>query len=197
MADPIGFYNSDYTGKAIDAAVKQTADNKTDIENIKKNKLDKPSGLDTAYKIVTTNNSSTGTLGYTHESTGSTVMQRDANGRAQVVAGTSGNEIVNFAQLQAAIKSTYRHVIQLSKEDNQHLIDAVLVVYSSNPTKVNSLETLKALLGNTFIYPVNGTVNYAGDGRYATTYMKQDYLYTMKDFISLTGITFTDTFTEI
>ena len=100
-------------------------------------------------------------------------------------------------ELQAAIKSTYRHVIQLSKEDNQHFIDAVLVVYSSNSTEVNSLETLKALLGNTFIYPVNGTVNYAGDGLYATTYMKQDYLYTMKDFISFTGITFTDTFTEI
>lgn len=188
MADPIGSYNSDYTGGEIDEAVKQI-----------KNKTDAP--------------------------TGSTIMQRDVNGRAQVEDGTSGKEIVNFDQLQAAIKSTtnninhlngivaqqntalnelqtaikstYRHVIQLSKEDNQHLINAVLVVYSSNSTEVNSLETLKALLGNTFIYPVNGTVNYAGDGRYATTYMKQDYLYTMKDFISLTGITFTDTFTEI
>ena len=101
MADPIGFYNSHYTGGEIDEAVKQTADNKTDIENIKKNKLDKPSGLDTAYKIVTTNNSSSGTLSYTDAPTGFAVMQRDANGRAQVEAGTSGKEIVNFDQLQA------------------------------------------------------------------------------------------------
>lgn len=90
MADPIGFYNSHYTGGEIDAAVGQ-------IEN----KLDKPSGLDTAYKIVITNNSSTETLDYTDAPTGSTVMQRDVNGRAQVEAGTSGKEIVNFDQLQA------------------------------------------------------------------------------------------------
>ena len=64
MADPIGFYNSNYTGGEIDEAVKQI-----------KNKTDEP--------------------------TGSTVMQRDANGRAQVEAGTSGKEIVNFEQLQA------------------------------------------------------------------------------------------------
>ena len=64
MADPIGSYNSHYTGEDIDKAVEQI-----------KNKTDAP--------------------------TGSTIMQRDANGRAQVVAGTSGKEIVNFEQLQA------------------------------------------------------------------------------------------------
>ena len=52
------------------------------------NKLDKPSGLDTVYKIVITNNSSTGTLDYTDAPPGSTVMQRVANGRAHFVAGT-------------------------------------------------------------------------------------------------------------
>lgn len=78
MADPIGFYNSHYTGGEIDEAVKQI-----------KNKTDAP--------------------------TGSTIMQRDANGRAQIEEGTTGKEIVNFDQLQAAIKSTYKHTVIIQR----------------------------------------------------------------------------------
>lgn len=150
MADPIGFYNSHYTGGEIDAAVGQ-------IEN----KLDKPSGLDTAYKIVTTNNSSTGTLGYTHESTGSTVMQRDANGRAQVVAGTSGKEIVNFEQLQEAIKPTYRHTLYILKNDDVSIIEGqvYLTIYSTNNLKITNLTDLQTVLGNTFIHAAVGYMN--------------------------------------
>lgn len=154
MADPIGFYNSHYTGGEIDAAVGQ-------IEN----KLDKPDGLDTAYKIVTTNNTSTGTLGYTHESTGSTVMQRDANGRAQVVAGTSGKEIVNFDQLQAAIKSTYKHTIIVQRNDGSMGWNgmAYFVAYSTNNLNINSVANLKTVLGNNFIQPCNGYMKEAAD----------------------------------
>lgn len=191
MADPIGFYNSHYTGGEIDAAVGQI-----------KNKLDKPSGLDTAYKIVTTNNSSTGTLGYTHESTGSTVMQRDANGRAQVVAGTTGKEIVNFEQLQAAIKTTYRHTISIRKNDDVSLIEGhvYLTIYSTNNLNITTLAKLQTVLGNTFVNAASGYMNdmpantiithitqdrifgWGASGLYDTTY---------------TGCTFTDTVTPI
>lgn len=178
MVDPIGFYNSHYTGGEIDAAVGQ-------IEN----KLDKPSGLDTAYKIVTTNNSSTGTLGYTHESTGSTVMQRDANGRAQVEAGTSGKEIVNFAQLQAAIKPTYRHVIQITKHTDG-IGEINLVVYSSNNLKVASLTDLKTLLGDTFKYPAVGFIAGGGD------YNSYPVLYITETFITYAKPTANNFYTE-
>lgn len=154
MADPIGFYNSNYTGGEIDAAVGQ-------IEN----KLDKPSGLDTAYKIVTTNNSSTGTLDYTDAPTGSTIMQRDANGRAQVVAGTSGNEIVNFAQLQAAIKTTFKHTVIAQRADGSTGWNgmAYFVAYSTNNLNINSVANLKTVLGSNFIQPCNGYMKEAND----------------------------------
>lgn len=174
MADPIGFYNSHYTGGEIDAAVKQTKQNEDDIKAIKIDIAANQNEISSLKENLETNTNNINHL----------------NG---IVA--QQNTALN--ELQAAIKPTYRHVIQLSKEDNQHLINAVLVVYSSNSTEVNSLENLKALLGNTFKYPVNGTAHYAGDKEYATIYMNKDNLYTMNGFISLTGITFTDTFTEI
>lgn len=153
MADPIGFYNSHYTGGEIDAAVGQ-------IEN----KLDKPSGLDTAYKIVTTNNSSTGTLDYTDVPTGSTVMQRDANGRAQVEDGTSGKEIVNFAQLQAAIK-TYKHTVIAQRNDGSMGWNgmAYFVAYSTSNLNINSVDNLKTVLGSSFIQPCNGYMKETAD----------------------------------
>lgn len=153
MADPIGFYNSHYTGGEIDEAVGQ-------IEK----KLDKPSGLDTAYKIVTTNNSSTGILTYTDAPTGFTVMQRDANGRAQVEAGTSGKEIVNFDQLQAAIK-TYKHTVIAQRNDGSMGWNGIayFVAYSTNDLNINSVDNLKTVLGNNFIQPCNGYMKEASD----------------------------------
>lgn len=140
MADIIpkgSFYNSNYTGGAIDEAVAQTKANQTDIEGIKtaiNNKLDKPSDLDTAYKIVTVNNSSTGTLGYTNASTPSTVMQRDADGRAQVTDGISGKDIVNFDQLQAAKR--YKHIFKAYNEGKTR--QATGYVINNSPTKLTS-----------------------------------------------------------
>ena len=195
MDDPIGFYNSNYTGGEIDAAVGQAEQNKKDIEAVKtdiaanqneisslkenletntnnisnlngivaqqstalnNNKLDKPSGLDTVYKIVITNNSSTGTIGYTNAPTGSTVMQRDANGRAQVVAGTSGKEIVNFDQLQAAIKPTYRHTLSILRSDSVSIIEVNLTIYSTNNLNITTLTDLKTVLGDTFKHAASG-----------------------------------------
>lgn len=161
MADPIGFYNSHYTGKDIDKAVEQTKENQKAINN----KLDKPSGLDTVYKIVTTNDSSTGTLSYTDAPTGYTVMQRDANGRAQVEAGTSGKEIVNFAQLQAAIKPTYKHTVIAQRADGSMGWNgmAYFVAYSTNDLNINSVANLKTVLGSNFIQPCNGYMKEASD----------------------------------
>lgn len=150
MADPIGFYNSKYTGEDIDAAVGQ-------IEN----KTDAP--------------------------TGSTIMQRDTNGRAQIEAGTSGKEIVNFAQFQAAIESTtnninhlngivaqqsttlnelqaaikpiFRHHLKITAQyEHGFYIDFI----SSSDTRITSLEALLGLsstIGE--IVPAYGT---AGEG---------------------------------
>ena len=202
MADPIGSYNSDYTGEEIDAAVGQTEQNKKDIETVKRdivanqneisslkenletntnnisnlngivaqqstalnNKLDKPSGLDTVYKIVTTNNSSTGTLDYTDAPTGSTVMQRDANGRAQVVAGTSGKEIVNFEQLQAAIR-IYKHTVIAKRNDGSMGWNgmAYFVAYSTSEANINSVIYLNIVLGSGFIQPCSGYMKKASD----------------------------------
>lgn len=124
MADPIGFYNSNYTGKEIDDAVEQI-----------KNKTNAP--------------------------TGSTIMQRDANGRAQVEDGTSGKEIVNFKQLQEAIKSTYRHTISIRKNDDVDLIEGhvYLTIYSTNKLRITTLTDLKTVLGNTFIHAAVGYMN--------------------------------------
>lgn len=195
MADPISFYNSNYTGKEIDDAVKQTA-----------NKLDKPTGLDTIYKIVTTNDSSTGTLGYTHESTGSTVMQRDTNGRAQVEAGTSGKEIVNFAQLQAAIKPTYKHVIHIQRDAGSTGSGVCyIVVYSSNNIQVGSLTDLKTLLGDTFTFPASGWMGFADYIPYPVLWVSETNITIAKATdtptyttnIPMTNVTFTDTVTTI
>lgn len=243
MADPIGFYNSGYTGEAIDAAVGRTEQNKKDIEVIRidiaanqneisslkenletntnnisnlngivaqqstvlNNKLDKPSGLDTVYKIVTTNNSSTGTLGYTHESTGSTVMQRDANGRAQVEAGTSGKEIVNFAQLQAAIKPTYKHVIRIQRTGGLTGIGfCYVVVYSSNNLPVDSLTDLKTLLGDIFTFPASGYMTFADFTPYPVLWISETNITIAKATdttvitnIPMTNVSFSDTVTPI
>lgn len=194
MADPIGFYNSHYTGGEIDAAVGQ-------IEN----KLDKPSGLDTAYRIVTTNNSSTGILAYTNVPTGSTVMQRDTNGRAQIEAGTSGKEIVNFDQLQAAIKTTYRHHLKITAQyEPGFYIDFT----SSSDTQITSLEALLALsstLGETV--PAYGTAGQGSDRivvNYATltstgglTGMSTFPKITTIKWTNFTSIVITDTVKEI
>lgn len=128
MADPIGFYNSDYTGGEIDEAVKQI-----------KNKTDAP--------------------------TGSTIMQRDANGRAQVIAGTSGNEIVNFDQLQKAIKPIFKHTVIAQRADGSMGWNgmAYFVVYSTNNLSINSVANLSTVLGSDFRQPCNGYMKEAGD----------------------------------
>lgn len=122
MADPIGFYNSDYTGGEIDKAVKQI-----------KNKTDAP--------------------------TGSTIMQRDAKGRAQVEDGTSGKEIVNFDQLQAAIKSICRHHLKITAQYEPGFY--INFISSSNTpiTSLTDLYNLSSTLGE--IVPAYGT---AGQG---------------------------------
>lgn len=204
MADPIGFYNSHYTGGEIDTAVGQTADNKKDIENIKENKLDKPDGLDTVYKIVTTNNSSTGTLGYTNAPTGSTVMQRDTNGRAQIEAGTSGKEIVNFDQLQAAIK-TYKHTVIAQKNDGRLSWNgtAYFVAYSTNNLNINSVDNLKTVLGSNFIQPCTGYMKEATDETNfcelitPSGFMIRHASATFHNSIDFSNTTFTDFVTRI
>lgn len=193
MADPIGFYNSHYTGGEIDAAVGQ-------IEN----KLDKPSGLDTAYKIVITNNSSTGTLDYTDAPTGSTVMQRDANGRAQIEAGTSGKEIVNFDQLQAAIK-TYKHTVIAQRNDGGMGWNgmAYFVAYSTNNLNINSVDNLKTVLGSNFIQPCSGYMKEASDETNfcelitPSGFMIRTASATSHDGIDFSNTTFTDFVTRI
>lgn len=202
MADPIGFYNSNYTGKDIDKAVEQTKENQKALNN----KLDKPSGLDMVYKIVTTNDSSTETLDYTDAPTGSTVMQRDANGRAQVEAGTSGKEIVNFAQLQAAIKPTYKHVIHIQRTAGTTGSGVCyIVVYSSNNLQVDSLTDLKTLLGDTFTFPASGYIGFADNTPYPVLWVSETNITIAKPTdtptyttnIPMTNVTFNDIVTTI
>lgn len=228
MADPISFYNSryynsHYTGGKIDAAVEQTEVNKKEIDQIKEdlevntnninnlsasiyNKLDKPAGLDAAYKIVTTNNASTGTLAYTDAPTGYTVMQRDSNGRAQVADGTSGKEIVNFAQLQAAIKPTYKHVIHIQRTAGTTGSGVCyIVVYSSNNLPVDSLTDLKTLLGNTFTIPASGFMGFADYTPYPVLWISETNITIAKATdtptyttnIPMTNVVFADTVTTI
>ena len=104
MADSIGFYNSHYTGGEIDTAVEQTEQNKKDIEAVKTDIAANQNEISSLKENLETNTNNINHL----------------NG---IVA--QQNTALN--ELQAAIKPTYRHVIQLSKEDNQHLINAVLV----------------------------------------------------------------------
>lgn len=242
MADPIGFYNSGYTGGEIDAAVGQTEQNKKDIETVKRdiaanqneisslkenletntnnisnlngivaqqstalnNKLDKPSGLDTVYKIVITNNSSTGILDYTDAPTGSTIMQRDANGRAQVVAGTSGKEIVNFEQLQAAIK-TYKHTVIAQRNDGSMGWNGIayFVAYSTNNLNINSVDNLKTVLGSNFMQPCSGYMKEASDETNfcelitPSGFMIRTASATFHDGIDFSNTTFTDFVTTI
>lgn len=159
MADPIGFYNSDYTGGEIDAAVEQI-----------KNKTDAP--------------------------TGSTIMQRDANGRAQVVAGTSGKEIVNFDQLQAAIKSICRHHLKITAQyEPGFYID--FISSSNTPiTSLTDLYNLSSTLGE--IVPAYGTAGQGSDRivvNYATL-NSTGGLTGMSTFPKITTIKWTD-FTSI
>lgn len=69
-------------------------------------KLDKPTVADSNYKIVTYNGTNSGTLDYSNAPNASSVMQRDADGRAQVVNGVSGNDIVNYSQLETKYDKT-------------------------------------------------------------------------------------------
>lgn len=69
-------------------------------------KLDKPTVADSNYKIVTYNGTNSGTLDYSTAPSASSVMQRDADGRAQVVNGVSGNDIVNYSQLETKYDKT-------------------------------------------------------------------------------------------
>lgn len=69
-------------------------------------KLDKPTVADSNYKIVTYNGTNSGTLDYSTAPSASSVMQRDADGRAQVVSGVSGNDIVNYSQLDTKYDKT-------------------------------------------------------------------------------------------
>lgn len=108
-------------------------------------KLDKPAGLDATYKLVTTNDSSSGTLSYTDAPTGFTVMQRNADGRAQVEAGTSGKEIVNFDQLETKSSKLYLHNVsmRLKYDPNVDLYVSWKVLNSSStPFHQNTEATL-------------------------------------------------------
>lgn len=69
-------------------------------------KLDKPTVADSNYKIVTYNGTNSGTLDYSTAPNASSIMQRDADGRAQVVSGVSGNDIVNYSQLDTKYDKT-------------------------------------------------------------------------------------------
>ena len=69
-------------------------------------KLDKPTVADSNYKIVTYNGTNSGTLDYSNAPNASSIMQRDADGRAQVVSGVSGNDIVNYSQLDTKYDKT-------------------------------------------------------------------------------------------
>ena len=69
-------------------------------------KLDKPTVADSNYKIVTYNGTNSGTLDYSNAPNASSIMQRDADGRAQVVSGVSGNDIVNYSQLETKYDKT-------------------------------------------------------------------------------------------
>lgn len=69
-------------------------------------KLDKPTVSDSNYKIVTYNGTNSGTLDYSNAPNASSIMQRDADGRAQVVSGVSGNDIVNYSQLDTKYDKT-------------------------------------------------------------------------------------------
>ena len=69
-------------------------------------KLDKPTVTDSNYKIVTYNGTNSGTLDYSNAPNASSIMQRDADGRAQVVSGVSGNDIVNYSQLETKYDKT-------------------------------------------------------------------------------------------
>lgn len=197
MVDPIGFFNSTHTGKEIDDAVSAL-----------NNKLDKPTGLDTTYKIVTTNDSSTGTLSYTHESTGFTVMQRDANGKAQVEAGVSGKDIVNFDQLQAAInkpKPIYRHVIKMEKTGGSTGYGVFyIVIYSSKDLIIDSLTGLKALLGDIFTVPASGYISFVDNTPYPVLWIDETNITIAKSTnttnttqLPMTNILFTDIVTDI
>lgn len=201
MADTIipkgSFYNSTHTGKEIDDAVSAL-----------NNKLDKPTGLDTVYKIVTTNDSSTGILSYTNAPTGFTVMQRDANGKAQVEAGTSGKEIVNFDQLQEAInkpKPIYRHVIKMEKTGGSTGYGVFyIVIYSSKDLIIDSLTGLKALLGDIFTVPASGYISFVDNTPYPVLWIDETNITVAKSTnttnttqLPMTNILFTDMVTDI
>ena len=168
MADPIGFYNSDYTGGEIDEAVEQI-----------KNKTDAP--------------------------TGSTIMQRDANGRAQVVAGTSGKEIVNFDQLQAAIKTTFKHTVIAQRNDGSMGWNGIayFVAYSTNNLNINSVDNLKTVLGSNFIQPCSGYMKEASNETNfcelitPSGFMIRTASATSHDGIDFSNTTFTDFVTPI
>lgn len=69
-------------------------------------KLDKPTVADSNYKIVTYNGTNSDTIDYSNAPNASSIIQRDADGRAQVVSGVSGNDIVNYSQLETKYDKT-------------------------------------------------------------------------------------------
>lgn len=154
-------------------------------------KLDKPTDLDTTYKLVTTNDSSSGTLSYTDAPTGFTVMQRSADGRAQVEAGTSGKEIVNFDQLETKSSKLYLHNVsmRLKYDPNVDLYVSWKVLNSSSTPFHQSTEQTLNLFpdGKWFDFQAHGKFT-LGANTINSPYILKFYPTTAYRYYSFEGV---------
>ena len=94
------------TGNATDKAMSQKA--VTDELN---KKISNPAVSGNEYNLVTFNGTSSGILDYTNAPTPSSVVQRDADGRAQVENGIGEKDVVNFGQLSAGYEKIPEYVL--------------------------------------------------------------------------------------
>lgn len=105
-------------GGELKAAIVQEAGNATDKAMSQKavtdelnKKISNPVVSGNEYNIVTFNGTESGILPYTNEPTPSSVVQRDANGRAQVENGINEKDVVNFGQLSAGYEKIPEYVL--------------------------------------------------------------------------------------
>ena len=141
-------YKSKYTGKHVDDAIDQIP-----------NKLDKQTAQTESDQVYGKLADGSQTMfDVTMGATATTIPRRDTAGRIQVADGVSGNDAVNFNQLNSST-TMYRHSISyLGTSDESVTVQIYLTVISSTNLVVDSLSALKVLIGNTFTYSATGAV---------------------------------------
>ena len=118
-----------------------------------------------------------------------------------LVTLTRRKEIVNFAQLQAAIKPTYKHTVIVQRNDGSTGWNgmAYFVAYSTSDLNINSVDNLSTVLGSNFIQPCNGYMKEASDEtNFCELITPSGFMIRTASAVSYSTITFDNTiFTDI